>query len=129
MEWMTILNEIFQVCIIPLLGVLTSFIIVFIKKKINEAQAKANNEMTQKHLDILEEVIVNCVLATKQTYVDSLKDKNAFDATAQKEAFTKTYEAVMATLTEETQKHLANITSDLATFITEKIEATVSQTK
>lgn len=129
MEWALILNEIFQVCIIPLLGILTSFVIVFIKKKIDEVQTKTNNATAQRHLEILEEVIVNCVLATKQTYVDSLKDKNAFDAAAQKEAFGKTFDAVMATLTDETQKHLSTITSDLATFITEKIEAVVSQTK
>lgn len=129
MEWMTILNEIFQVCIIPLLGVLTGFIIVFVKKKINEAQEKINNEMAKKYLDILEEVITNCVLTTNQTYVNQLKNSNAFDINAQKEAFSKTYLAVMNTLNEETQKYLADITTDVTQFITEKIEATVAKTK
>ena len=33
MEWLALLYEIFEVCIIPLLGVLTVYIVKFIQKK------------------------------------------------------------------------------------------------
>jgi len=36
---------------------------------------------------MLDDTITKCVIATNQTYVDSLKDKNAFDKAAQEEAF------------------------------------------
>ena len=32
MEWLTILYKIFEVCVIPLLGVLTVYIVKFIQK-------------------------------------------------------------------------------------------------
>lgn len=129
MNWMTILNQILDVCIIPLLGVLTAFIIAFIRKKTAQLQEKSHNDTIDKYLGMLELTIVNCVLATKQTYVDALKGQNAFTAEAQKEAFNKTYEAVMASLTEEAKKYLSEITNDLNAYITEQIEATVAKTK
>ena len=33
MDYMALLQEIFQVCIIPLLGVLTTYLVMFIKNK------------------------------------------------------------------------------------------------
>ena len=45
MEWTTILTEIFKVCVIPLLGVLTAFVVAWIKSKINNINAKTNNEL------------------------------------------------------------------------------------
>jgi hypothetical protein len=36
MEWSILINEIFQVCLIPLLGVLTTFLIKYIHIKSEE---------------------------------------------------------------------------------------------
>ena len=129
MEWTTILTEIFQVCIIPLLGVLTAYLVSFIKKKGDAVTKEVNSDLAKKYLGLLEETVINCVLTTKQTYVDALKDQNAFTAEAQKEAFEKTYKAVLANLTDEAQKYLGEVTKDLPAFITEMIEAKVAQTK
>ena len=51
--------------------------------------------------------IETCVIATNQTYVDALKNKNAFTPEAQKEAFEKIKNAVLAILGEEGQKYLS----------------------
>ena len=72
---------------------------------------------------------MNAVIATNQTYVQALKDKNAFTEEAQKEAFQKTYDAVMNSLTEDTKKGLVTITNNLTEYITEMIEAQVNQQK
>jgi hypothetical protein len=129
MGWTEILTEIFKVCIIPLLGVLTGYLVAFIKKKMDAVTKNTESELTKKYLGLLEETVINCVLTTKQTYVDALKNKNAFDADAQKEAFERTYSAVVANLTDESRKYLEQITADLPQFITEMIEARVAQTK
>ena len=50
-------------------------------------------------------------------------------ADAQKAAFEKTYQAVIATLSEEAQKYLPEVVGDLQTYITQKIEASVNQNK
>ena len=82
MEWMTLVIQILEVCIIPLLGVLTTFLIDHIK-------TKTNNAKLNKYLDMLDRTVADCVLATKQTYVEALKKSGTFDEAAQKEAFEK----------------------------------------
>ena len=101
MDWLSILQQIFELCIIPLLGIITKFAIDYIAQKKEQIKAQTNNELAQKYLDILNDTIAKCVTATNQTYVESLKEQNAFDADAQKEAFNKTYNAVIETLGDE----------------------------
>ena len=76
-----IIIQIFQLCIIPLLGILTKY-----------------NETAQKYTTMIFDTIAKCVIATNQTYVNSLKEQNAFDAEAQKTAFNKTMNAVLEIL-------------------------------
>lgn len=78
---------------------------------------------------MLSETITNCVIATNQTYVDNLKDKNAFDEAAQKEAFNKTYQSVIETLNNEAYKYLQLAYGDLEEYIKTKIEAEVNTQK
>ena len=124
-----LLQQIFQVCVIPLLGVLTAFVVAWIKSKINNINAKTDNELLKSTLSTVETIVVNAVIATNQTYVDALKGQNAFDAEAQKIAFQKTYDAVMASLTEDTKNGLMKLTTDLNLYITEMIEAKTKQVK
>lgn len=129
MDYLELLEKIFQVCIIPLLGILCNFLIEYIKIKKTELAAQTDSELAKKYMDLLANTIETCVIATNQTYVDSLKDKNAFDAEAQKEAFKKTYDAVFAILTEEAQVYLANAVGDLQLYVKQQIEATVNANK
>ncbi len=129
MNYVELLEKIFQVCIIPLLGILCNFLIEFIKIKKAEVAAQTDSELAKKYMDLLVDTIETCVIATNQTYVDALKDKNAFDAEAQKEAFKKTYEAVSAILTEEAKKYLEQIVGDLELYIKQQIEAAVNANK
>ena len=64
-------------------------------------------------------------MATNQTYVDALKEQNAFDKEAQKIAFEKTKDAILKLLTEECKKCLGEIVGDLNEYITAQIEAAV----
>ncbi len=129
MDWMKLLQEIFQVCIIPLLGILTAYLVTFIRNKSKALQEETNNELYKKYITLLDETIVKCVIATNQTYVDNLKNKNAFDKQAQKEAFQRTYNNVMAILSIDAQNFLSEAVGDLETYITNAIEAQVSGSK
>lgn len=129
MDWLNILQQIFEVCIIPLLAIITRSLIIYISTKKDELKNKTDNELAKKYLDLLNETIANCVIATNQTYVEALKKENAFTADAQKAAFEKTYQAVIATLSEEAQRYLPEVVGDLQTYITQKIEASVNQNK
>ena len=129
MEWMALLANIFEVCIIPLLGVLTAYLVSYIKTKSKDLTNKVDNELADKYIAMLGDTISACVIATNQTYVESLKKEPLFDADAQKEAFKRTYEAVMAVLTEEAVIYLSSIYGDLTAYITNKIEAEVNLSK
>lgn len=129
MDYMALLQQIFEVCIIPLLGVLTTFIIVFIRKKTNELKEVTDNELYRKYIDLLQDTIVRCVIATNQTYVENLKNKNAFDKEAQEEAFKMTYDAVMVILTDDAKEYLNNAVGDLQLYVTKLIEAQVNMSK
>lgn len=129
MDWLNILQQIFELCIIPLLAIITRSLVIYISTKKDELKNKTDNELAKKYLDLLNDTIANCVIATNQTYVEALKKENAFTADAQKAAFEKTYQAVIATLSDEAQKYLPEIVGDLQTYITQKIEASVNQNK
>lgn len=129
MEWLPLLYEILQVCVIPLLGVLTAYVVKFINVKSAEIQHKVDNDNADKYIAMVADTISACVIATNQTYVDALKKQNAFTAEAQKEAFNLTYNAVMNILTEDAKKYLTEIYGDVTTYITNKIEAEVNLSK
>ena len=129
MEWLPLLYEILQVCVIPLLGVLTAYIVKFINAKSAEIQHNVDNDMADKYIAMVTDTISACVIATNQTYVEALKKQNAFTAEAQKEAFQLTYNAVMAILTDDAKDYLAEIYGDVAAYITNKIEAEVNISK
>ena len=129
MEWMVLLQQIFELCIIPLLGVLTMYIVNYIKARTAELKTTNSNEILIKYLDMLSTTVIECVIATNQTYVNSLKGQNAFTEEAQKIAFQKTYDAVIAILSDDAKEYLTNVYGDLSTFIMNMIEAEVNRNK
>lgn len=129
MNWLDLLNQVFQVCLIPLLGFATIALIYILKQKMNDAKEKTDSEIAGKYLDMLEVTIVDCIRATNQTYVNALKDKNAFDADAQKEALRMTTEAVMRILSDDAKDYLKHFVGDLNEIVREKIEANIDRVK
>lgn len=129
MNWLEMLYQILEVCVIPLLGILTVYAVKFIKVKSDEIKTKADNELTDKYIDLLSTTISDCVIATNQTYVEALKKENAFTAEAQRKAFELTYDAVLEVLSDDAVIYLTSIYGDLSKYITAKIEAEVNLNK
>lgn len=123
------ISQLMNIVIIPLLGILTTYIVKLVNAKINEISSTKNNELEQKYLNMLNETITKCVIATTQTYVETLKKEGKFDKTAQETAFNKTYTAVLAILSDEAKKYLTEAVGDLNLYITQQIEAEVKLTK
>ena len=126
---MEILQQIFELCVIPLLGILTTYLVKLIRKKNEELDAKVNKEVSKKYIDMLADTITDCVISTNQTYVDALKEANAFDKEAQKKAFELTYNKIMNVLTEDAKEYLTTVYGDLEIYITTKIESEVKTYK
>lgn len=129
MDWMGMLNQIIEVCVIPLLGVLTTYLVMFLKAKSAELQEKVDNDLADKYIQMLTDTICVCVIATNQTYVESLKKQGKFDKEAQQKAFEMTLDAVLSILSEEAKEYLTVIYGDLNEYIMQLIEAQVNQNK
>lgn len=129
MDWLELLNQIFQVCIIPLLGVLTTFLVAYINKKKEALKTQVDNTLYHKYIDLLSQTITDCVIATNQTYVDSLKASGSFDIEAQKKAFEDTCNNVLAILSDDAKEYLSMALGDLQTYIANRVEAEVKLNK
>lgn len=64
MDWKTLLYEIVEVCIIPLLGILTAYAVKIINTKSGEIQNKIKNDNINKYVAMLNDTISACVTAT-----------------------------------------------------------------
>lgn len=124
-----IVIQIIQVCVIPLLGILTRYLVDYLTAKRNEINSKTDNETAQKYTNMIYQTVVDCVIATNQTYVDSLKKSGSFDEAAQKEAFNRTMNAIMTILSDDAKEYITEATGDLNTYLTQLIEAEVNKRK
>lgn len=124
-----IIEQIFEICIIPMLGILTKCVIDFLNTKRKEINAKTNNETAQKYNNMICVTVSNCVIATNQTFVNSLKESGTFDEAAQKEAFEKTLNAVLTILSEDAKKYITEMTGDINIYLTQLIESEVNKNR
>ena len=124
-----IVIQIIQVCVIPLLGILTKYLVDYLTAKRDEINSKTDNETAQKYTNMIYQTVVDCVIATNQTYVDSLKKSGSFNEAAQKEAFNRTMNAIMTILSDDAKEYITEATGDLNTYLTQLIEAEVNKRK
>ena len=110
---MELLTQIMEVIILPLLSILTAYAVKWVSVKTDEIANKYNDEMASKYLNMLNETITSCVIATNQTYVETLKKQGSFDFDAQKIAFEQTYNSVINILSEDAKDYLTEAVGDL----------------
>lgn len=129
MDWTLVLEQLFELLVYPVITIAGIYLTYLISVKIKEIKQKVDNDMANKYLDMLNDTISNAVLATTQTYVETLKKQGKFDEEAQKVAFQMTYDAIMKVLTTDAVKYITESVGDLETYVTNKIESTVQMTK
>lgn len=112
-----------------ILSALLVYVVIYINKKKKELINGAQSELEVKYLDMICETILDCVIATNQTYVESLKKEGAFTKESQEIAFNRTVNAVMDILSDDCVEYLKNITTDVDEWLKIKIEAMVNQYK
>ena len=128
-DWLSILGQVAELVLVPLISSAVLYLIAWLKTKKQELVEKIKDEKTKTYLESLDKIVDDCVLATNQTYVASLKASGTFDEEAQKQAFQKTYDAVVAVITDEAQKYLSESVKDLQAYIITKIEAQVGRNR
>lgn len=124
---MPMIMQIIEVCVIPLLGILTKYLVDFLTAKRDELNSKTESQIARKYTDMIYQTVTSCVITTNQTYVNSLKASGTFDEKAQKEAFNKTMSAVLTVLSEDAKDYISETTGDLNTYLTQLIESEVNK--
>ena len=112
-----------------LLSALFAYLIVYINKKKQALLENSKSEIEKKYIEKISKTITDCVIATNQTFVETLKKENAFTKEAQEEAFQKTITNVMSILNEDCIEYLESITSDITIYLRNQIEAEVNKNK
>jgi len=122
MDKMELIQQIFELCIVPLLAVLTGYLVTWIKAKTAEIEQN-------KYTDLISDTIIQCVIATNQTYVEALKKEGKFDAEAQEKAFEITKQAVLGVLTTQARDFIEMTYGDVEAWLNQQIEASINTYK
>lgn len=101
----------------------------FAHTKLQEWKQKVNNEQLKFIIDKLDFVIQMAVEATNQTFVNDIKNGGKMTDEQKKEAFNQTLEAIMQMLSEEDKEKITEQFGDMATYITNNIEAYIGSKK
>ena len=123
------LSLIISVLIEIFIGVLGTFFIYFIKQGINYLKSYTYTKQQQNFLDSVQNLIIDCVECTNQTFVDELKKENSFDLDAQRQALQITYERVINLLTPKNIEILSTYTNDIEEWIKTIIESYIKSSK
>lgn len=124
-----LLTTLIQVVVIPAIPILVTYLVKYLKAKADQTTTKIDNELVRAYLQEASDAVLQGVVYTAQTYVDSLKKQGKFDATAQKVAFTQAKEVALKLLTEEAKQMITDLYGDLTIWLDTKIEQTVNEQK
>lgn len=121
------------------LPVLVKYCITFIQNKIAAVQAEKikseaeklgiDIDLLNKYIDMAEDAVYHAVMDTNQTFVDTLKENNAFTKEAQIEALNKSLDKAKTRLSADAKKILVEVYGDLNAYLTTSIEALIGSTK
>lgn len=117
-EIMQIVFSALGVLVTGLVGWLTTYLTKLLSQKIKDKNLA--NWLSQ-----ITEIILNAVKVTYQVYVETLKDKNMFDAEAQKEALERAYKMVLSQLTDDAKKFIKENYGDIETWVKAQIESAI----
>lgn len=122
MNWQDLIMYIIQTLCGLVITVGIPFLFTLLRKKIKDD--KLNRIITR-----VENIVSKTVTLINQTYVDALKERDMFDAEAQKAAFEMCEEKVLAMLNDESIKAIAETFGDFDEWIRTLIEAYVREDK
>lgn len=122
-------NTILTSVIIPVIVALVPFLLNYLNKLSEEAKAKINDQRINKYIDIAEDAIVTAVIATNQTFVDSIKGTDNWDEEAQNKAFETAKNQAILIMGSAARQALKEVYGDLDAWIDSKIQAYVNEFK
>lgn len=122
MDWQSILFTVIKIVLTVVLSWASERLIVYINEKLKDTKYA-------KYLTDAVDIVTRAVKTTYQTYVEALKDKNAFTKEAQKEALSQAVAIVKTQLNDEAKAYIEGNFGDLEAWIVNCIESVLYDLK
>ena len=123
------LSILFQVVIIPAVPVLCKVLYNFVTAYVAEKTQTVENGKVKDYVNNATKAVMTAVVATFQTYVESLKKQGKFDEAAQEEAFNRAKATALTMLTEDMRSAVIVLRGDFDTWLDNTIEQFVLANK
>ena len=115
--------------LIPLLITIITICICTMTSKIAKNAAESAPSKYSGIIYALENIVNKAVITTNQTFVNELKKQGKFDKKAMEEAYNKTFNSIVASLSQSFFEYIDKETIDIDTLLKNMIEASVSWNK
>ena len=115
--------------LIPLLITIITICICMMTSKVAKDAARTAPSKYSEIIYGLENIVSKAVITTNQTFVNELKKQGKFDKEAMQEAYRKTYESIIASLSQPFFEYLDEETIDIDALLKNMIETSVNWNK
>lgn len=115
--------------LIPLLVTIITICICMITSKVAKDAARTAPSKYSEIIYGLENIVSKAVITTNQTFVNELKKQGKFDKEAMQEAYRRTYESIVASLSQSFFEYLDEETIDIDVLLKNMIETSVNWNK
>ena len=115
--------------LIPLLITIITICICTITSKIAKNAAESAPSKYSEIIYALENIVNKAVITTNQTFVNELKKQGKFDKEAMEEAYNKTFNSIVASLSQSFFEYIDEETIDIDALLKNMIETSVNWNK
>ena len=115
--------------LIPLLITIITICICTITSKIAKNAAESAPSKYSEIIYALENIVNKAVITTNQTFVNELKKQGRFDKEAMEEAYNKTFNSIVASLSQSFFEYIDEEAIDIDTLLKNMIETSVDWNK
>ena len=115
--------------LIPLLTTIITICICTMTSKVAKEATKLAPSKYSEIIYSLENIVNKAVITTNQTFVNELKKQGKFDKEAMEEAYRRTYESIVASLSQSFFEYIDEETVDIDVLLKNMIETSVNWNK
>ena len=115
--------------LIPLLITIITICVCTMTTKIAKNAAESAPSKYSGIIYALENIVNKAVITTNQTFVNELKKQGKFDKEAMEEAYRRTYESIVASLSQSFFEYIDKETVDIDALLKNMIETSVNWNK
>lgn len=115
--------------LIPLLVTIITICICMMTSKVAKDAARLAPSKYSEIIYALENIVNKAVITTNQTFVNELKKQGKFDKEAMEEAYNKTFNSIVASLSQSFFEYIDEEAVDIDTLLKNMIETSVDWNK